>query len=114
MPDIHLFQWIAAFWGALALTAIWLAVRPTRRWRHIVLGLSATLLWTPVAYTAGNVGVASNGEVVTFGSDALALVALFMLAANILGLVLGLLLWTEEDVESASADLPAGMRRPGD
>jgi hypothetical protein len=110
MPEVHLFQWVAAFAGALWLTARWLLTRPTSRWRHLAVGLVATLLWLPVAYTAGNVHVADGGTTVGFGSDALGTVAIVLLVVCIAGLVLGLYLWVEEAADDASAELPASMR----
>lgn len=115
MTTIHVFQWTAAFLVATALTGAWLLVRPRSRWRHLVTGIVATILWLPVAYTAGNVGVASQGAVVTFGSDALGTVGIFMVVVNIAGLLLGLFLWVEEGVDEASRDLPTdGRARRGD
>jgi len=111
---IHLWQWTAAFIVAMALTMAWLLTRPPQRWRHIVSALVSTLLWIVVAYTAGNVGVASGGEVVAFGSDALATFAIFMVFVDLVGLILGLMLWVEEETEAASRDLPTDMQRPGD
>lgn len=112
MPEVHLFQWVVAFGGALWLTARWLLERPRSRWRHIVGGLAATLLWLPVAYTAGNVYVATDGgSTVAFGSQALAGVATFMVVVCLGGLLVGLLLWVEEAADDVSEELPAEMRR---
>jgi hypothetical protein len=110
MADVHLFQWLLAFAGALWLTARWLLVRPTSRWRHIVAGLISTLLWLPVAYTANNVYIASSGVVTRFGSESLGTFAIFMVVVCIAALVLGLYLWVEEAADDASAELPANMR----
>ncbi len=110
MPDIHLVQWTAAFVLAMGLSSVWLLRRPQSRWRHIVVGLISTLLWIPVAYTAGNVGVVSEGQVIAMGSDALAIFAVFMAFVDLAGLLLGLLLWAEEDVEETSQQLPQNVR----
>lgn len=114
MPDIHLFQWVVAFLAALGLTASWLLIQPAQRWRHIVSALVSALLWIIVAYTSGNVAVASQGQAVSFGSEALGAFAIFMVVVDIVGLVLGLLLWTEAEAEDASRSLPDDLRRPGD
>lgn len=114
MAEIHLVQWTALFVLAMALTAAWLLTRPPQRWRHIISALVSTLLWIIIAYTAGNVGVASNGEVVTFGSDAVAMFAVFMVFVDLIGLLLGLWLWGEAETREASHSLPTDMRRPGD
>lgn len=110
MTTVHVAQWTAAFLAAIGVTGAWLLVRPRSRWRHLVAGLVAVILWLPVAYTAGNVGVADGGQVVTFGSEALAGVATFMIVVNLLGLVLGLYLWVEEAADDASDELPRDMR----
>jgi len=113
MPDIHLFQWTIAYAAAIWWTARWLLTRPESRWRHIAGGLAAVLLWLPVAYTAGNVHVATDGgSKVAFGSGALGALATFMLVVSVGGLILGLFLWVEEAADDASAELPARMR-PG-
>ncbi len=114
MPDIHLIQWTAAFAAALYLTSKWLIERPRSRWRHIVSGLVSTILWIPVAYTAGNVAVADNGEAVAFGSEALGGFGILMVVVNIAGLILGLFLWAEEEVEEASNNTPDMRQQPGD
>lgn len=113
MADVHVLQWTVAFAAALWLTARWLLTRPQSRWRHIVAGLVATLLWIPVAYTAGNVAVADGGTTVAFGSQALGTVAIFMVVVNIAGLIVGLFLWAEEATDDASESLPSEMQRPG-
>ena len=110
MAEVHLYQWLVAFAGALWLTTRWLLRAPRQRWRHIVTGIVATLLWVPVAYTAGNVHVASSGVVTSFGSDALGTFAIFMVVVNIAGLLLGLVLWVEEAVDDAHDSLPREMQ----
>ena len=110
MTTIHVAQWVAAFLAAGALTGGWLLRRPRSRWRHLVAGIAATILWIPVAYTANNVGVADGGTVVTFGSDALVTVSTFMAVVCIAGLLIGLVLWVEEAADDASDELPNDMR----
>lgn len=116
MAEVHLFQWVVAFAAALWLTVRWLLTRPQSRWRHIISGIVSTLLWIPVAYTAGNVHVATDaGETVAFGSEALGTFAIFMAVVCIAGLLLGLVLWTEEEAQDMSEALPRRMQRgPGD
>ncbi len=113
MPDIHVIQWTAVFAAAMYFTCKWLVERPRSRWRHIAGSLVSILFWIPVAYTAGNVGVADNGEAVTFGSDAVGSVAIFMIVVCIAGLILGLYLWAEEEVEEASQEAPNLQQQPG-
>lgn len=110
MAEIHLIQWTAAFAAGMYLTSKWLLDRPRSRWRHFVVSIVATLLWIAVAYTAGNVGVASEGEVVAFGSAALSTFSIFMVVVNIAGLLLGLMLWAEEEVEETHESLPEEMQ----
>ena len=110
MPDVHLIQWTAAFAGALWLTARWLLTRPQSRWRHLTAGIVATLLWLPVAYTAGNVYTVSSGVVTRFGSDALGTVAIVFVVVCIAALVLGLYLWVEEAADDMSAELDSDLQ----
>lgn len=112
MPDVHLYQWLAAFVVAVWWTNRWLLTRPTSRWRHILGGIPATLLWIPVAYTADSVYVNDSGVTAVFGSDALATFATFMVVVNLVGLLIGLMLWAEETVDDASDDLPPEAQRP--
>lgn len=115
MADVHLFQWVVAFAAALWLTVRWLLTRPQSRWRHIISGIISTLLWIPVAYTSGNVYVADGGSKIAFGAEALGTFAIFMVAVSIAGLLVGLVLWTEEETEDMSDALPRRMQRgPGD
>ena len=110
MTEVHLIQWTAAFIVASWLTARWLLSRPGQRWRHIAAGLVSTILWIPVAYTAGNVAVADGGSTVVFGSGSLGYVGIFMIVVNILGIVVGLVLWVEQEADEAHESLPPEMR----
>lgn len=110
MPDVHLLQWAVAFAVAAWLTARWMLTRPETRWRHLVAGIVTTLLWLPVAYTAGNVHVADGGSKVAFGSDALGTFAIFMVVVCIVNLVVGFMLWVEGAVDESHKDLPDGMQ----
>lgn len=107
---VHAFQWVAVFAAAVLLTSRWLLSRPTSRWRHILGGMVSTILWIPVAYQSNNVGVASGGEIVTFGSGAIGGVATFMIVVCIAGLLVGLVLWVEETVDEAHDSLPEEMQ----
>ena len=109
--QIHLFQWLAAFVGALWLTERWLLHDPGQRWRHIIAGICSTILWIPVAYTANNVAINDSGVTAVFGSQALASFAIFMVLVNIIGLVLGLYLWVEGETDAASDYLPRELQR---
>ena len=113
MPDVHVIQWTVAFGLALYITFSWLVSPPTSRWRHLVVGIFTTLLWIPIAYTAGNVGVADSGESIAFGSTALATFSTFMIVVCIAGLAVGLLLWTEEHAKEADVAMPDSLRPRG-
>lgn len=112
---VHVFQWVALFAAAIGVTATWLLSRPESRWRHILGGIIATTLWIPLAAFSNNVGVASNGSTLTFGSDALVTLSLFMIVVCIAGLVVGLFLWVEQAVDDAGEAMPpeAQDRRGG-
>lgn len=112
---IHATQWAVVWLAAIGWTATWLLSRPTSRWRHLLGGIVATLLWIPVAYTSNNVGVASAGSTLTFGSDAIAGVATFMVVVTLAGTLIGLYLWVEETTDDAENALPREMQhRRGD
>lgn len=114
--ELHVFQWVAAFLVAAGVTTAWLLRPPTQRWRHLALGIANTVLWIPVAYLSNNVYVLSDGgSKVAFGSEALVGVGVLMVVVNILGIVLGLVLWVEETADEAEDTLPANMQhRRGD
>lgn len=107
---IHATQWAVVWLAAIGWTATWLLSRPASRWRHLLGGVVAVLLWVPVAYTSNNVGVASNGSTLTFGSDAVAGVATFMVVVCLAGLLIGLYLWVEEQADAAEDALPSEMQ----
>jgi hypothetical protein len=110
--QIHLFQWVVAFAVASGFTAAYLLRRPTSRWRHIAAGIANTLLWIPVAYLSNNVYVLSDaGNKVAFGSEALVGVGTFMVFVSLLALIVGLVLWVEEEAEAMSAALPQELQR---
>lgn len=109
--EIHVTQWVVSFAVAAAFTGAWLLRRPPSRWRHITVGIVATLLWVPVAYLSNNVYVLSEaGNKVAFGSEALVGVGTVMVVVNILGIILGLLLWVEETADEAHDALPEELQ----
>ena len=110
MADVHVFQWVVLFAAALYLTFRLFMQPPTQRWRHVLLSVVGVMIWIPTAYLANNVGVASSGVTMAFGSDALAVFGIFMVLANILGLVLGLLFWVEDEAMAAHESLPQRMQ----
>jgi ABC-type transport system involved in multi-copper enzyme maturation permease subunit len=110
MAETHLLQHIVAFVGALWWTKQWLISRPVSRWRFAVSALAGSILWVYVAYTATGTYESSSGVVVLFQSLPLAYFSAFMAFVSVIGIVLGLLLWTEEEVDRASEDLPASAQ----
>jgi nitric oxide reductase large subunit len=113
---VHLFQWVAAFAVAAGFTGAWLLRPPTQRWRHLAIGITGSILWIPVAYLSNNVYVLSDaGQKVPFGSEALVGVGTLMVVINILGTILGLVLWVEETADETEDSLPRKMQhRRGD
>jgi len=107
MAEIHLLQHVAAFVLALWWTKQWLITRPVSRWRFVVAAFAGAILWVFVAFTGTSVWVADGGTTVEFGTIALAWFAAFMAFVSLIGMVVGLLLWTEEEIEDASAELPS-------
>lgn len=110
MAETHLFQHLAAFVLALWWTKQWLISRPVSRWRFAVSALAGAILWVYVAFTATSSVSASGGVVIEYQSMPLAYFAAFMAFVSVVGIILGLLLWTEEEGEEASQNLPQNVR----
>lgn len=112
---VHVTQWAVVFIAATWLTAKWLLSPPASRWRHIVAGVLTTVLWVPLAYTAGNVETTDgSGGTVAFGSEALGTFATFAAVVSAIGLLVGLVLWVEETADEAHSDLPPEMQHRRD
>lgn len=110
---------IAHFAVPLALTIwwtkSWLMDPITQRWRFAVSALAGTLMWIYLAYTATRAAEASGGVQIVYGSTALAYVCAFMAMTSFVGIILGLLLWTEEEGLTAAGEITdaAGDYVPG-
>lgn len=110
MAETHLFQHLAGFLVAMWWTSKWMITRPVSRWRFAVSALAGSILWIFVAYTATGAVAASSGVVIEYQSMALAYFSAFMAFASVVGIFLGLLLWTEEEGKAASENLPESVR----
>jgi len=110
MAETHLLQHLAAFVLAMWWTKQWLITRPVSRWRFAVSALAGAILWIYVAFTATGSQGYTDGSLETFTSMPLAYFSTFMAFVSVVGIVLGLLLWTEEETEKASQNLPAAVR----
>lgn len=106
----HLYQHLIAFIGAMWWTKKWLITRPVSRWRFAVSALAGSILWIYVAFTATQSFNSSSGEVIAYQSMPLAYFSTFMAFVSVIGIILGLLLWTEEETEQASENIPAQVR----
>ncbi|TQQ78593.1 hypothetical protein EGH24_13810 [Halonotius terrestris] len=111
MAETAVIQQVAAFLAALWWTSKWLIGRPVSRWRFAVAALAGAILWVFVAFTALGSQWASSGVVITYQSPALAYFSAFMAAVSVIGIVLGLLLWTEEETDAAVDSVPDRLRQ---
>lgn len=110
MAETHVLQHVAAFAVALWWTGQWLFTRPTSRWRFAISAVAGGILWIYVAFTAVGSIEASGGVTIEFVSVPLAYFSTFMAFLSVVGMLLGLFLWTEEQIKAASEDLPEAVR----
>lgn len=110
MAETHLFQHLGAFVLAMWWMKQWLITRPVSRWRFAVSALCGSILWIYVAFTATGSVSDSGGVTILFQSMPLAYFAAFMAFVSVVGIILGLALWTEEEGEQASQNLPQTVR----
>lgn len=101
---------VAAFLGALWWTKGWLMDATRQRWRFILSTLSSVPLWIVVAYTATRVVEGSSGVGIVYGSTAIAYFGAMMAFVSVIGFVLGLYLWAEEEAQEAAGELPQNVR----
>lgn len=107
MAETHLLQHIAAFVVAFWWTSKWMITRPVSRWRFAMSALSGAILWVYVAFTALGSTSTSGGTEILISSEALAYFSAFMAFVSVVGIILGLFLWTEEEGEKASENIPS-------
>jgi hypothetical protein len=110
MAETHILQHIAMLAGMLWWTKQWLITRPVSRWRFAVAALSGAIGWVFVAFTATESIDPSGGVTISFTSIPLAYFAGFMAFVSVVGIILGLALWAEEETEEASQNIPQAAR----
>lgn len=111
MAETHVLQHVAAFAFAMWWTKYWLMNRIIARWRFAVSALSGSILWVYVAYSATNaIAPDGAGGTIAFQSMALSYFAAFMAFVSVIGAILGLLLWTEEEGQLATEGLSDSMK----
>lgn len=106
MADTHVLQFVTMLALTMWWTKSWLIDRVASRWRHLVGALASTIAWIYIAYTATRVMDTSAGVTIVFGSGALGTFAVFMSFVSVIGIILGLLFWTEETAREVSEDAP--------
>jgi len=110
MVETHLFQHVAMLAGMLWWTKQWLITRPVSRWRFAVAALAGAIGWIYVAFTATQSAQGSSGVVIVYQSMPLAYFATFMSFVSVVGIFLGLALWTEEEIDESSQNLPQSAK----
>lgn len=110
MAETALLMHVVAFAGALWWTKHWLMDPIAQRWRFILSSLSSVPLWIVVAYTATRAVEGSSGVGIVYESLPVAYFGALMAFLSLLGFVLGLFLWTEEEGERAAESLPENVR----
>jgi len=115
MPETHLFMHVAVFLAATWWTKNWLMDTMAQRWRFILATLGGVPMWLVSAYTATRVVEGSSGVGIVYGSMAIAYLSAMMAFVSVVGFVLGLYLWAEQEGEQAAQELPENVRpRIGD
>lgn len=109
MPDPHLWMYVAAFAGALWWTKSWLMDPVGARWRFMLATLTGVPLWIVVAYLSTRVVDASSGVGIVYASIALSYFAAIMAFVTVIGFILGLYLWAEEEAADAAGELPESV-----
>lgn len=110
MAETHLLMFVIPFATNVWWTKSWLMDPVTQRWRFAVSALAGAIAWVYLAYTATRVVDASGGVQIVYGSQALAVFCAFMAFVSVIGIILGLLMWTEEAGEDTVGEL---RRRTG-
>lgn len=112
MAETHLLMNVGVLLTATWWTKSWLMDPIQSRWRFIVASLTSIPMWIFVAYSSTHVVDPSNGVGHAFGSMALAYLAVIMAVVSVAGLIIGVLLWAEEEAQETAQTLP-GAVRPG-
>lgn len=110
MAEVHLWMLLVPFATAMWWTQKWLMEPIIARWRFAASALGGSILWVFVAYASTRVVSTSGGVEILHDSLALAYFAAFMALVSVLGGILGLFLWTEEEAEETARMLPNSVR----
>lgn len=112
MPETHILMNVGALVAATWWTKHWLMDPLPSRWRYVIASLVGVPMWIFVAYSSTRVVDPSSGVGHVFGSMALAYVGAIMAMVSLVGCVLGLYLWAEEEGQQTAQQLPPQFR-PG-
>lgn len=110
MTDTHVLMLVVPFATNVWWTKSWLMDPIDSRWRFAVSAFAGTIGWIYLAFASTRVVEASNGQPIVYGSTSLAYVCAFMALVSVVGIILGLLLWTEEAGSEVTQSLPANIR----
>lgn len=110
MAETHILQNVIPLALALWWTKSWLMDPIISRWRFAVSAVAGSILWVYVAYTSTRAVDTSGGVEIIFESMALAYFSAFMAFVSVVGMVLGLLLWVDEEAKEAAETLPGAVR----
>jgi len=114
MAETHLFQHLAMLLLAMYWTKSWLMDPIVSRWRYVVSCLISSILWVAVGWTATRAIDTSSGVTISFSSMPIAYFGAFMAFVSLICLFLGLAMWTEEEGNEATQNLPQQLRQFGD
>lgn len=106
MAETHIFQSVGALILAMWWTRHWIMDQSLSRWRFVASAFAGTILWIITAYIQTRAAYPSGGVEHIFESMALAYFCVFMALFSIVGLLIGLVVWTEEEGEDAGQTLP--------
>lgn len=107
--SFHLWLLLVLVVSAVWWTKHWLLTRLISRWRYAIAGGVSTLLWIIVAYASTRYIVTTGGVEFTYQAMSVAYMATFMAFVSVVGILLGLLTWAEEEGRDASEELPDRM-----
>lgn len=110
MAETHILQNVIPLALALWWTKNWLMDTIVARWRFAVSAIAGGILWIYVAYSSTRAVDASSGVEIVFESFALAYFSVFMAILSVVGMLLGLTLWAEEEGERTTQTLPDAVQ----
>ena len=110
MAEPHLLYVVIPFAAAVWWTKHWLMDDILARWRFVIASMSGSILWVYLAFASTHAVEGSGGVQIAYGSIALAYFSAFMAMVSVVGLLLGLFLWTEEEAEETARELPDAVQ----